>query len=115
MQLRIMVSAILSFLIVTNIFAGTEDWNGSYSIELSDGNTTTVIHTPTFVKLSFLRAGKCIKLSKGSNINGIIPKQDISLCVSSNIDQFTQEVENLGIILEKIITQGPTYIPGESA
>ena len=111
MKLRIIASAILGFLLVTTAFAGIEDWKGSFTIQTPDGSKTTVIHTPTYVNFTFIRAGQCINLSKGSNMNGIIPKQDVKLCVASNIDDFTYEVQSLGMILDKTITPGPTYTP----
>lgn len=54
-------------------------------------------------------------MSKGSSMNGIIIKQDTKLCVASNVDEFTHEVENIGIILEQSIIPGPTYIPEVSS
>ncbi len=109
MKLKIMIAVILSVFLATSAFAGTEDWQGSYSIELPDGNTTTIIHTPTFVQFTFMRAGKCINLSKGSNMNGLILKQDVELCVASNIDEFTNEAEKVGTIIDKNIIPGSTY------
>lgn len=109
MRLKIKIIAILGLFLATNIFAGSEDWKGVYSVKLPDGSKTTIIHTPTYVHFTFIHAGKCIHLAKGSNLNGIVFQQDLNLCVSSNIEEFTYEAEKIGTILDKNITIGPTY------
>lgn len=92
-------------------FAGTEDWNGVFTVQDSNGGLQTVSHTPTRVKFIFFSAGGCIHLGKGSKINGIEFKDDINLCTISDIQTFTNEVQKIGVIVNKTVTPGSTY-PG---
>lgn len=90
-------------------FAGTEDWNGIFTVQDANGRLQTVSHTPTRVQFIFFGAGGCIHLGKGSKINGIEFKEDVNLCTASDIQTFTNEVQKIGVIVNKTVTPGVTY------
>jgi len=90
-------------------YAGSEDWNGTFSIRTSNGQEYTIQHKPTQVQFLFFTIGQCLHLHEGSSINGLKMPEDINLCTASNVDDFAKEVEKLGIILSESIEQGPTY------
>jgi len=89
--------------------AGSEDWNGTFTIRTSNGQEYSIQHTPTHVYFLIFQIGKCLHLHEGASINGLRIPEDINLCTASNVDNFAKEVEKLGIILNESIEQGPTY------
>lgn len=95
----------------TSSFAGTEDWNGAFTFQLSDGKVYAVNHAPTRVQFLFFNVGGCLHFGKGSSINGLKFKEDVDLCTNSTVDAFTNEVQKMGAIVNKEITIGSTY-PG---
>jgi hypothetical protein len=100
---------VLGFSGITSAFAGVEDWTGVFTVQDPTGGLQNVNHTPNRVRFMFFSAGTCIKLAKGSRVNGIEFKEDISLCSGSDIQTFTNEVQKIGVILNKEVTVGPTY------
>ena len=93
----------------TAAMAGTEDWNGSFTIQDPNGQTKTIKHTPSYINFYFFTAGTCLFLGKGITINGLKINQDTNLCVSSSVEQFTVEVQKIGSLIRKDVKLGPTY------
>lgn len=104
---------LLLITLMTNVFAGSEDWNGQYKIKFSGGQVEQVTHEPNRVRFMFISGffstGPCIKLSKGTRLNNIVIKENVELCSNANVEIFTREVAKLGQITSKKITLGPTY------
>ena len=100
---------LFGFLMITNVFAGQEDWNGTFTINDGSNSSNIVKHTPSGVSYLFFKVGECLHLSKGTHINGVEIKEDINLCRDSNVTTFKGEVGKLGRILNQTINLGPTY------
>ena len=100
----------LGLLIITNSFAGKEDWKGEFTINDAPESTNKVTHTPSSVSYLCFYTKECIHFSKGCTVNGVIFKEDVNLCRDSNITTFSNEVAKLGKILDKSITKGPSYV-----
>ncbi|MDR3442070.1 MAG: hypothetical protein P4L65_03545 [Legionella sp.] len=109
MECKTIVALALSFVCATSAFAGKEDWNGAYKVQVSETEIWDVIHTPTRTKVLFFSTGGCTHFGKGANLNGVMIKDDIDICVAENVPNFTNEVQKLGTIVSKKITLGPTY------
>lgn len=102
------IAIYLGFLIVSNAFAGVEDWVGKFNIKGTQ-SMGPIEHSPTGVHWGFIHAGECMKFGKGAQMNDITFKEDVRLCTKSNIDEFTKEVSKIGKIDNKYIKIGPTY------
>lgn len=89
-------------------FAGTEDWNGKFKINFGS-QTVEASHTPQKIQFLFFSAGKCMNLKKGTRINGVEIKEDVSLCTENSIPKFSQELQKLGAILSQDVKRGSTY------
>lgn len=109
MEFRKIIALSLGLICTSSVFAGKEDWNGSYKVQVSDTVTWDVVHTPTQVKILFISSGVCTHLGKGASINGVKIKEDLDLCVAENVPNFTKEVQKLGTIVNKSVKLGPTY------
>lgn len=107
-QRMFLSSALLTMLSCSYAFAGTEDWNGQYSLDFG-GQVTSATHTPTKVQFLFFSAGKCISLTKGTKLNGVEIKDNVNLCTTQNIPTFTQELKKLGVLKSQKTVPGPTY------
>jgi hypothetical protein len=103
----ILLSALALFF--TNVFAGPEDWTGTFFVKAINGSEFTVVHTPKQVKFMFFTVGSCLVFGKDSTINGLRMPQDVSLCTKYSIQEFTAEVEKFSTILDKNIEVGPDY------
>lgn len=88
--------------------AGSEDWNADFTVNFG-GRTYNAAHSPERVQLLFMSAGKCIHLGKGMVLNGTQIKEDIDVCVSTNIPDFKKELSKLGAITSEKIVPGSTY------
>ena len=97
-------------LISSNVFAGKEDWQGTFTVVATNGEKVAVTHAPNGVGFSFLHAGQTIHLQQGSTINGFKVKEGVALLTNSNVEEFSTEVTKLGTIVDKTITLGPTYL-----
>ncbi len=102
-------SFLLSFITLTSAFAGTEDWNGNFTIRDSKGDLQTVIHAPNYVKFMFLNAGSCLRFGKGSKLNGIEFTDNVELCTNANVQFFIKEIQKIGTIVSQTVTLGSTY------
>lgn len=100
---------VIGSLLFQNSFAGKEDWNGHFTVKVSDKHWETVNHSPTKIQFLFITSSKCILLGKGAKINGIEIKENIQLCTDSNIETFETEVQKLGMITDKSIIPGSSY------
>lgn len=107
-QKILLFSALLTIMSCSSAFAGTEDWDGQYNLDFG-GQDTPVTHTATKVQFLFFSAGKCISLSKGTKLNGVEIKENVSLCTTQNIPTFTQELKKLGPLKSQKTVPGPTY------
>ena len=96
-------------LLMTNAFSGSEDWNGSFTIQDSNGEARAVDHTPTGIKFLFFSVGKCLRLGKGVKISGMLIPEDVVLCTHSTVEEFISEVQKLGVISNKTVTLGASY------
>jgi hypothetical protein len=108
------VKKILSVLILGLLWpliscAGTEDWQAAFLVKIDNKKIEKVLHLPDRVQFMFLSAGQCLRLSKGSNMNGVIMKENINFCTQANIKSFIREVEKLGPIVEQYIKVGSSY------
>lgn len=50
-----------------------------------------------------------VLLNELPKINGIEFKEDVNLCTASDIQTFTNEVQKIGVIVNKTVTPGVTY------
>jgi len=90
--------------------AGPEDWHGDFILLSTKGSKETISHHPTYLKIvCCLYIGDSYKISRGGSLNGLVATQDGILKVRMNADDFTIEVQKLGVLLSKQITLGPTY------
>jgi hypothetical protein len=108
---KLFVAMALGVVLVTNAFAGSEDWNGTFTVQDADGEMRAVVHTPTSVQFLFFSAGRCLRLGKGVKINGMTIPEDVVLCTNATVEKFVDEVQKLGVITNKKVTLGPTYKP----
>ncbi|KTD31820.1 hypothetical protein [Legionella maceachernii] len=102
------MASILGFLGLTS-FAGTKDWNGTFTIKNNNGDIQTVTHAPNYVQYLFFSSRGCLVFKKGASINGMTFQEDVELCTHSNIESFTGEVQKMGLIIDKNITLDSTY------
>ena len=100
---------LLGFTLVASAVAGSEDWNGTFTFIDSTGEARAVAHTPTGIQFLFFSVGKCLHLGKDAIINGMVIPDDVTLCTSSSVDKFINEVSKLGFITNKTVTLGPNY------
>ncbi|MFJ1267124.1 hypothetical protein ACD661_00975 [Legionella lytica] len=103
------LSLALGFATLSSAFAGTEDWQGTFTVQDSQGEQRQVIHTPQRVQFMFFSVSKCMHFRKGSKINGVEFTQDVDLCTSFDIPGFMLEVQKLGTIVNKEVVVGSTY------
>ena len=101
----------LGLLFVTNVYAGSEDWNGTFTVQDSSGEARAVAHTPTGIQFLFFSVAKCLHLGKGAKINGMLIPEEVSLCTDMNVETFIEQVQKLGFISNKTVTLGPSYQP----
>ena len=106
---KAVISMVLGFALVASAFAGSEDWNGTFTFQDSTGEARAVAHTPTGIQFLFFSVGKCLRLGKGAKINGMIIPEDVTLCTNSNVEAFIGQVQRLGFITNKTVTLGPSY------
>lgn len=106
---KIAFSIVLGLSLVTGAFAGSEDWNGSFSFKDNNGETHSVVHAPNYIQFMFFRVGSCLRLSKGASMNGFVIPENVELCTKTNVETFTNEVQKLGFITNKAVKLGPTY------
>lgn len=106
---KTVISMLLGFALVTGAFAGSEDWNGTFTFQDSNGEARAVAHTPTGIQFLFFNVGKCLHLGKGAKINGMVIPEDITLCTNANVESFIEQVQKLGKITNKTVTLGSTY------
>ncbi|PJD91381.1 MAG: hypothetical protein CK424_07100 [Legionella sp.] len=106
---KIVLALAASSIWLTSAYAGSEDWKGVFVVRGSDGNEYTIRHTPSNVRFLFMSAGQCMHLSKGSSINGLVMPENIDLCTNLNVDDFTKEMQKLGVIINESIEMGQTY------
>jgi len=97
-----------------HVYAGSEDWRGTFNIRGLDGNTYSVQHTPASVHFLFFTMKQCLHLGKGASINELKIPEDIDLCTAFDVDTFAKEVEKLGIIVNESVEKGPSYAAQES-
>ena len=45
-------------------------------------------------------------------MNGMIIPENVEFCISTNVETFINEVQKLGLITNKIVKLGLTYIAG---
>lgn len=109
MGLKTITVLALSFICANSALAGKEDWTGTYKVQASPTEVWNVQHTPTYAQVLFFSTKVCTVLGKGVNINGVVIKEDTSICVAENVPNFTKEVGKLGKIISKQITLGPSY------
>jgi hypothetical protein len=106
---KLALTLVLGISGISSALAGIEDWNGVFTVQDSDGRLQTVTHTPMKVQFMFFSAGVCLHFGKGSKINGIEFKEEVNFCTNSDIPSFTNEVQKLGVIVDKSVTAGSTY------
>ena len=99
---KLAVVALLCCSFSLTAFGETRDWEGTFSVVDSKGNTQTVTHEPhevsiTSVNMGTMSAGGCISFAGAR------------LCSDSTIETFTTEAGKLGSIVSKVVTPGPTY------
>jgi len=103
------IAMTLALSLVASAFAGTEDWNGKFTFQDSNGELQTVTHTPAYVRYLFFTMSSCLRLHKGASINGMVIPEDVNFCTNANIETFTGEVQKLGFITSKTVVAGSTY------
>jgi len=91
------------------VFAGSEDWEGSFTIQDAKGATMLITHSPDHVKAGWATAGNAITFSKNVHMNGFDIAADGTLGVHMNVDTFTAEAAKWGSIVNKEIHLGPSY------
>lgn len=96
-------------LLATNAFSGSEDWNGTFTVQDKTGEARAVAHTPTGIQFLFFNVEKCLHLAKGAKINEMIIPEEVMLCTEYNVESFIEEVQKLGLITNKTVILGPTY------
>ncbi|MCC2666580.1 MAG: hypothetical protein K0R24_1326 [Gammaproteobacteria bacterium] len=100
----------LLFLFSNILFAGSEDWQGTFTIQNPTGAQDTIIHTPTEVILFSMIYTKEFNFSGGRiHLNGFSPTQDGVLNVNMKIEEFTEQVKKFGVIVNQKVTPGSTY------
>lgn len=108
---KMVMATIIGTLVITNTFADVKDWTGEYNIIGTNNQIINLKHTPTSVTIAnCISARTCVQFGKGARFNGIVFNDDISLCVEKNIEAFDEEASKIGLILDKKITLGPTYM-----
>lgn len=107
------MTLVLGFALVANAFAGSEDWNGTFTVQDSSGELRAVSHTPTSIQFLFFSVGKCLHLGQGAKINGMVIPEEVTLCTDSNVETFIEQVKKLGFITNKTVTLGPSYTSGK--
>ena len=105
---KLIMASLLCFVGSTG-FADINDWNGTFTIRHNNGTIQTVTHTPAYVQYLFIYSGECTVLGKGVSINGIKFQDNIRLCTHSTVEKFTDEVQKMGLIVNKRIALGSTY------
>lgn len=106
---KISVGLLVSFISVTNVFAEKNDWDGTFHVRNALDKVETIKHTSDKVSYQFISAGKCIKIDKGVKLNGVLFENDFNICVNQNVNEFENEVQKIGVIVDKVINLGPTY------
>ena len=109
---KIAILVVLGLSLATSAFAGPEDWNGAFTFQDSTGEEHSIVHAPNYIQFMFLRVGSCLLMRKGSKMNGMIIPENVEFCTSANVEKFTNEVQKLGLITNKIVKLGPTYTAG---
>ena len=89
---------VLGLSLATSAFAGPEDWNGTFTFQDSTGEEHSVVHAPNYIQFMFFRVGSCLRMSKGSKMNGMIIPENVEFCTRTNVETFTNEVQKLGLI-----------------
>lgn len=105
---RIAAAMLLGLLSSTAVFASSEQWNGQFTFQTLQGEYT-ITHSPNNVQFMFLRAGECLQLHKGSQLNDLVIPADVKLCRKDNVETFTNEVLKLGTLVKQEITLDPDY------
>jgi len=105
------ISLVLGFALAASAFAGSEDWNGTFTFQDSTGVARAVAHTPTGIQFLFFSVVKCLHLGKGAKISGVLIPEDVTLCTNSNVETFISQVQKLGLITNKTVTLGASYKP----
>ena len=91
------IGIMVSFCMMTTAFGGTEDWNGTFTVVNGKGSVVTVTHTPTSVSMMGMTAGTCLQVN------------NIKLCTKSKVEEFSNELLKLGMVINKSVSLGPTY------
>ena len=106
---KVLAVVALSLGLIPTAFAKQADWNGKFVIN-HDQQTITVEHTPNgviFQDMIYTKA--CIKFGKGVTFNGIKFDDDVKLCTDTNVENFSTELDKLGVVVSRTIKLGPTY------